>query len=296
MDRPILNPDGSTGSERPIADRIMEAIGKGNVSLPPLPELGTRLRDMIADEGAGAPEVARLVGRDAAVAASLLRAANSAAFGGLRRISELDQAVARLGLKQVCSIVTVLLHKGMFTSSRPGRDGLFRALWEHAVATSLGARMIASKDGADPETAFLAGLLHDTGKLLVLRGVDYLESSGQIPPVSPAVLAELMDVLHPSLGYRVLREWRIPEPACQVALRHHDVDLGAADGLLLRVMAANAVSRKLGAHPNPDPDLRLSEVPAVERLGIADLELATLLVDLEDALESVREVFLTPPG
>jgi HD-like signal output (HDOD) protein len=294
MDHAALNLEEVGGSDRPIADRLLEAVAKGKAALPPLPELGTRLRDMIADEGAGAPEVARLVGQDPAIAASLLRAANSAAFGGLRRISELDQAVARLGLKQVCSIVTVLLHKGMFASSSPERDFLFRTLWEHAVATSLGARHLAAKDGADPESALLAGLLHDTGKLLVLRGVDYLESSRQIPPAGPALLAELMEVLHTSLGYRVLKEWRIPEPICQVALHHHDADLSGADGLLLRVMAANAISRKLGAHPDPNPELRLQEVPAIERLGLGDLELATIQVDLEDALEQARELFLRP--
>lgn len=60
--------------------------------------------------------------------------------------------------------------------------------------------------------------------------------------------------------------------------------------MLIRVQAANMISRKMGAHPQPQPDLNLMEVKAIERLNLTDLELAVLLVDLEDDFQRARDL------
>jgi hypothetical protein len=80
-------------------------------------------------------------------------------------------------------------------------------------------------------------------------------------------------------------------PFCRVALHHHDENPDVRDLLLIRVQAANAIARKLGAHLHPEPDLDLLDVPAIERLNLTDLELATLIVDVEDEFERVRQLF-----
>jgi HD-like signal output (HDOD) protein len=278
-------------SARSLADQIREAALKGDLSLPPLPELATRVLDLLHDENrADSRRVADLVRTDQAVTATLLRMANSAAFGGLREVTDLSQAVTRLGLRHVGSVVTALVHKGNFETSDPAWQGLVRILWDHALACALAAKYLTSRSGGDPEEAYLAGLLHDTGKLVVLRGVDVVRRKGSEVPVTPVVMEELLDLLHAELGHRTLSRWKLPEPICRVALHHHDELQGSSDLLLVRVQAADAISRKIGAHPHPDPEMKIEENPAVERLGMDDLEMATVQVDVEDALAAIKQL------
>jgi HD-like signal output (HDOD) protein len=283
----------ATGVEtRPLATRIRSAVERGEVSLPPLPEVATRVLGLLRDENAAdLQKVGDLVRSEPAIAASILRMANSAFFGGLRSVGDVGDAIARLGLRQVATIVTTVAHKGHFTSEEPGRGKLLHALWDHAVATALVARQLAAAGGADRSEAYLAGLLHDTGKLVVLKALDELEKRDATVRVTAPVQEQLMDELHAQLGHRVLTAWRLPDAITRAALMHHLQTQALEDPLVLRVQAADMVARKLGAHPHPEPDLDLLTVLALERLNFADLELAALMVDVEDQLAQIRSLF-----
>jgi HD-like signal output (HDOD) protein len=270
-----------------LAEQIRQLGEDGEITLPPLPEIATRLAELLQDEeSAETRQVAELIEKDPAIASAILRMANSASFAGMKPVTDVNASVARLGMRQVSLLVTAIAHKGHFTTSDPRKVDLLHALWDHAVATAIAARHLAAAGGDDRSEAFLAGLLHDTGKLLVLKGIDHLEKKKRQPAMTMPVVEELMSMLHARLGHVVLTAWNIPVPACRAALHHHDAE--PHDLLVLRVQAANAIARKLGAHPHPDPDLVLVDVPAVERLNLGDLELATLIVDVEDEFQQVR--------
>lgn len=281
----------SAPNESALATRIRELVQSGEVALPPLPEIATRLIDLLRNEKAADPHsVSALVRNDPAIAASILRLANSASFGGLRHIEELDMAVARLGLRQVSALVTAISHKGHFAHADPERRELLHRLWDHSIVCAMGAKHLAGLAGDDRGEAFLAGLLHDVGKLMVLEALDRIEASGRTS-ATPVVVRELMELLHTELGHEVLVSWKIPEPVCRAALHHHDSNTAPEDLLVLRVQAANSIARKLGSSDEPDPDLDLFEDPAVDGLHLTDLELATLMVDVEDEILQVRSLF-----
>jgi hypothetical protein len=81
-----------------------------------------------------------------------------------------------------------------------------------------------------------------------------------------------------------------PEPICRVALEHEQPADGR-DELLLAVQVADLMAQKLGFHLDPRPELVLMNEPAVELTGLKDLELATLMVDVEDELAEIRKLF-----
>ncbi len=280
----------AAGSQTSLADRIREAVESGELQLPPLPDLLVRLRTLLDDESVDAPSVARLVRNEPAIVASLLKIANAAAYAGLQEVKDLNQAIARLGLKQVGSLITALMLKEHFRSNDPEKRRLLQGLWDHAVATGLAARRLALQNNGDPEQAFLAGLLHDTGRLLVLKAVDFLEDKDK-EQFTGSLILELMDALHTELGYETLTSWKLPEAICRIARHHHDEAGDDADGLLMQVQAGDVIARKLGAHLAPSPSLNLSECPAIERMRMSDLELAALLVDIEDEFAEVRSLF-----
>jgi HD-like signal output (HDOD) protein len=279
-------------AQKSLADRIREAVETDKVQLPPLPELTVRLQQLLANpDDVQMKPVLDLVSNDPAVAASLLRIANSATFGGLQRVTNLHQAIARLGFEQVGSIVTALTMKGYFTNDGQKRELLSR-LWDHSLTSAFAARRLAQRVGVDATEAFLAGLLHDCGRLLVLKALEHLEQHGGQARTPPALVEELMETLHTTLGHRTLTAWRLPDGVARVALHHEEpAGDGTEDVLLMCVQAADLITKKLGFHPQPAPDLPLLQEPAIETLGLGDVELATLMIDLEDELGEVKKLF-----
>ncbi len=275
-----------------LAERIDKLIESDSIELPPLPELALKLKEMLDRDTANAAQIAELIQSEPALATSVMRVANSTAFGGLSRVRELKQAIARLGMKQVSSIVTALLLKGHFLDSPQSKAEVLQRLWDHSIATAFCARQLAVKMDESADEAFMAGLVHDVGRLLVLKAVDLIESSGKSEiSITDVVEEELMNTLHTTLGYKVLTQWRLPETICEVALHHEDeVDTSAAP-LLTCVQAAEMITRKLGYHRNPDPELNLVAEPAIEATGISDVEMAELMVDLEDEFDEVQQLF-----
>jgi HD-like signal output (HDOD) protein len=284
-----MNDTTSVKTATSIADRIVQAVESDEVHIPPLPELTLRLGDLLSRDDTDARQVAELVRSDPAVAASLLRIANSVVFGGLQKVTELKQAIARLGLRQVHGIVTALQVKGNFHHDGKVKSEILHQLWDHSVATAFAARRLAQRLEIDAEEAFLAGLLHDTGRLLVLKAIDKLETELDAPPTRP-VLDELMELLHGRLGHAALSRWQIAEAVAQVALLHEEPPR-EGNPLLLCIQAADAISAKLGFHLVPTPDADLLQDDAVSMLELSDMELATMMVDLEDELEEIRKLF-----
>jgi putative nucleotidyltransferase with HDIG domain len=276
---------------KPLTEQIRKAVESGEINLPPLPEVGHRILQLIEEDSPSTGrKINELMRHEPAISATVLRMANSASFGGLQAITELPQAIARIGWKQVGSIVTALVHKGMFVPESDSKREILGALWDHAVATALSARQLAGISGGDVEQAFLAGMLHDVGKLLVLKGADYLESTDKDVVITPPVMSELMTGLHADLGYSTLKSWNFPETVCQAARCHHDNTADIEEMQIVRVQAANAISRQVAEHPDPGPEQRLHEVEAVERLGVGDVELAAMMVDLEDELADLKSL------
>lgn len=246
-----------------------------------------RVQEVLNSPSINMRELGSLLTRDPAIVAALLRLANSAAFGGLGRIERLPTAVQRIGLKQVGAIVTALGLKSHFEHPSPEKKALLGTLWDHSVTSAFAARSIARRVGANQERAFLGGLLHDCGKVLVLAAADRIEEDGLGFEASPELLMELMDQLHAELGYGVLMSWNLPEELAVVARDHSDF-VDDADPLLLCVQAANLITRKLGFHLQPDESITLVGHPVMDDLGLDDLTIATMMIDMEDHLVEMK--------
>lgn len=277
-------------SQDSISARIQELVHNDEVQLPPLPEVAMRVQEVLSSDNGNMRELGDLLSQDPAIVASLLRLANSASFGGLGRIENLNSAVQRIGLREVGAIVTGMSLKGHFNNGSPERHHLLETLWDHSVTTAFASRAIARLLGGSAERAFLAGLLHDCGKVLVLTAVDRLEAEGLDAVLSQEAVFELMGCLHSELGHRVLKAWGLPDVVADVAL-HHGTFVEGADDLMLAVQAGNLITRKLGFHLQPDPELALLEEPVIDELGLDDVTIASMMLDMEDHLEEMRSLF-----
>ncbi len=255
-----------------------------------LPEVAIRAQEILSSPELDTRELGEVLTGDQAIAAALLRLANSAHFGGMQEVNTVLGAVQRIGMREVGAIVTGLSLKGHFDHPSPDKKALLQALWDHAITTAFAAQVLAQRVGVDEERAFLGGLLHDCGKVLVLSCVDKMENDGPGFTLSRELILELMDDLHCELGCHLLVSWNIPGELATVA-RDHQIRIPGASDLLLCVQAANMITRKMGFHLSPDPELNLTGRPIIEDLGINDIELATLMIDMEDHLEEMKSLF-----
>jgi putative nucleotidyltransferase with HDIG domain len=237
-----------------VDEEIIESITQLIDQLPALPWVVQRILNLIHREESSTKEVAEVISLDPALAARVLRLVNSALFALAEPVTTVHHAVRLLGLAEIRNLALGLK---IMDSLVPEQGILDRgSFWEHNLACAVAARQIAKRTGiVDPEEAFMGGLLHDIGKL-ILDGyfqelwwdVLHRAKAERKPPVE--MEAKLIGVPHTRVGRMLAEHWRIPE-LHQMAIEHHhgvpsDLALPEQERVLCgTVQAANLLARWL---------------------------------------------------
>jgi putative nucleotidyltransferase with HDIG domain len=194
--------------------------------LPPMAPVGSRVIKLLADDQASAAELARLLSSEPTLAAKIVRIANSPFYGMAYRIKTIQHALLVIGMRATSSLVLAVTTWGVFRSSHlsSSQEANRKRLLRHSVACGVGTRLLAQGRYPNPEEAFLAGLLHDLGKLVLETCV----SEGAAPFLEPAV--EIEDHLpernafgfdHQDVGAALLNHWGFPSTIAEAIQSHH---------------------------------------------------------------------------
>ncbi len=277
------------GEGKSVIEVVDAQLAGDGTALPVFSPVASRLQGMLSGREVDINEVARLVAGDPSLSTELLRVSNSSRYRGLEKTTTVRDAMMRLGAREVAGLALMASQKGNFRSRSPKLEALMRDLWRHSVACAMGCRWLARKCGCETEAdqAFLAGLLHDMGKLLLLRVVDELladPSSGVQP--TEGLVTELMDALHAEKGEALLQRWEIPDRYCAIVRNHHTSEAPLEDPLLAVVRLVDQACHKVGIGITREPDLVLATLPEAHALGVSEIVLAELEILLEDALDA----------
>jgi HD-like signal output (HDOD) protein/ActR/RegA family two-component response regulator len=198
----------------------------GVTGLPVKPEVYSRLTEAIADPNADTADIARIVSRDVALASKVLHLTNSAFFGSRRNFVSVEQAVAFIGVRMLRKVV---LSAEVFTTFEPEQELAGLSLdgeQHHALCCAGIARGIAA-DSEQAEYAFLAGMLHDIGKLVwatnapgLMRELERRCAPGQ--SLLPHVEEVEAGTLHSRVGAYLLGLWGLEHPLVEAVAHHHD--------------------------------------------------------------------------
>jgi HD-like signal output (HDOD) protein len=272
---------GQVGS---LLDRIIRLIGSEGFSLPVYDAVSLKLQKAITNDAGDIREIENLIMNDQVLAAEVLRAANSPFFCGRSPTRTIRAAIVRLGTQQMRRLILLISERAKYKARNPVLHGMLGDLWSHASTTALAAQWLSKRlrmTGIE-EICFLGGLLHDFGKLVILKAVDEIEKKESIEIPSPAILNEILRTEHCNLGYKMLQKWDIPEIYCQIARDHNIDNVDSEDFPLLIVRLANEGSRKLGLGLNPDMPPDLTQIPEVNFLKVS----AEFLEELQDMIAS----------
>jgi putative nucleotidyltransferase with HDIG domain len=270
-----------------LFDRIIRLIESGGLKLPVYNPVLIKLQAAAADNTEDIGEIERLIMSDQAMAAEVLRAANSPFFCGLSPVRTIRTAIVRLGTRQIRRLIILASECAKYKARSPALHKMLSNLWRHASTTALAAQWLSKRlrlTGIE-EICFLGGLLHDIGKHVILKSIDEIEKKEKSSVYSsPDVINEILLTAHCQLGHKMLQDWNVPEIYCQIARDHHLENLLSGDLPLTIVRLANQGSNKLGLGLNSNPSLDLAATPEAKLLEVGEELLGELLDMLENHL------------
>ncbi|MBI5837301.1 MAG: HDOD domain-containing protein [Candidatus Eisenbacteria bacterium] len=264
--------------------------------LPAMPVVATRLFEMAEHPDTDAMDIARVLSMDPALTAKVLKTANSSYYAPTEPITNVLQAVTRLGFRALRNLVLVeaLPFRGRGSEAvAPLQQGL----WEHAVATALGARLLMRRrGGAHPDDAFVAGLLHDVGKTALARfkGEDYADLVAEVREEHRSFAdAERgrYGFDHADAGASVLRHWKLPALLVDGVQHHHRAGAGPNPAMWAAVELAGRASKGLGLGLEPLPELEIEACEAGKLLQFGAPDSAWLSTELKTAFEAEKSQF-----
>jgi len=260
--------------------------------LQPLPVSTVRLASLVASSHTDLEDICEVIAYDQALTMTLLRAANSAADAGVSEVTQVHEAVFRLGGARILSLAMSVSTRSLLKRGVPAYGLNEGDLWLHSVAAASVAETIAefAAEPLPPET-FTAALLHDLGKLVMGRFLDPFDlemihraqSEGGLDPLTAE--RQILSVHHGELGGIIAQHWKLPEKIVKGIIFHHT----PAEGLDLicdAVYVANLVAKPV---VNASLPTAVVDPEVMERLGVEQTRLDELTAAAREHYESVSE-------
>lgn len=267
--------------------------------LPTLPDVVAKLNRMISDPRTSAADINDVISRDLALSAKILKLVNSPYYGFSRRITTITYAVVILGFNTVRNLA---LSAFIFDAFRK-RGQLFdvKEFWRHSIATAFAAAAVARVvDEEQEENAFMAGLLHGIGKVVMNQYLpDDMQKVMQFAKREETRFAEaeeqVLDYSHAELGGLLLERWNLPETIVETVLYHeHPGDYetsGEAASLCRIVHFGNILVCSLCFGSSGDERVPRLDHGVWERLGLSWEQVDTLMGDLTGEIDRADEFF-----
>ena len=282
-----------TAERREALERLFLRIG----DVISLPTAAQKVLELTDDENASVDELREVIQSDPALVARILRRLNSSYYALSQKVSDLKTAVSLLGFREIRNLAMTVFIGRFFDGG--STHGTFKreALWAHSVGVAVAARLVARVCGRGaPEEAYIAGLLHDLGLILLdqtLRRHLYKVVDALDPSVPTHIIENrILSFDHALLGGYVARKWNFPDAVADAITFHHQpwCYSGPHKDLVNVVAVANYLCSRagvtsLGVHNVAPP---ADEVYA--GLGLDQVTLAIIWDELDTSLDKASSL------
>lgn len=262
-------------------------------TLPPVPKVMLRLQPMLADVNTNLEELAAVIRLERALAARILQVSNSAFIGLGTRARSIEEAVSRLGFREVRRLVTIVI--GMQIMDRPlpayGLDA--RALWRQSIACGLAAEELARFCDEDPNAAYALGLLHSVG-MVVINAWAVMVAKGQqlasagYPDDCTSAERALLGFTNADTGAALLRRWDFPPAVIEPVRAQYQPVLASSHARLAHLLLAARWLRSAVCENALPPSM--PEPRSMAILGVTEQHLTELLPVVARRLEEASRL------
>ncbi len=271
-------------AEALLASRVERNTRLGHFRIPQVPAVAAEAMGLLSHPDVDAAAVSSLIHKDQQLASDVVSFANSALFAGAGAVTNIPQAIVRVGFRRTRSLIFASCLRAVVY----GGSELPRAerLWRHSIGCACIAARIAKNVGRDPDDLYLAGLFHDIGKAVVLALLDTLAVRSQHKILRSEFIDWTIQQHHERVGAELALQWNLPDEVIDCIQRHSesdDVPLTAAQAII--AIANNACHR---LHVGSQDDGRAVAGPhALAALAITEADLPRVLDGVPDAIEEL---------
>lgn len=246
---------------------VLGRIASGRLVLPVMPAVAQNCLAILKDPKFNQKKFTSELEREPLLAASVLRNAMSAA-NAAAGVKTLDQAVGALGMQKLKSLLVEFMTRELFRSSDKRIQEATKKVWDHSVAVAVLARDIAAlTTGANSDTCYLAGLLHDVGKPILAAML--LEAEKMLAKDKPgwldiSIWTSTIEQTHRKVGVALATEWKLPEEVTAGIRDCSEYDTANRTGAANVVRFANALAKREGYTTGP---VDASDIDALIMIG-----------------------------
>jgi putative nucleotidyltransferase with HDIG domain len=273
-----------------LEQSLVQKIETGEIELPLLPQAASQVMALASDPAADAAKLSALIHQDQALAAHVLRIANSPAYMPRSPVVSLQHAVAMLGITLLSEIAfTASLKSGAFKA--PGHEEDVKRLWRHSLASGAFAKEVARMRRVNIESAYLCGLLHEIGKPVVLQTATALTQAQRLT-VEKSILSGWINGYHSRVGTLIAEKWGLPKQVATAIQYYDDYDHA---GSFRQECLLTCASDRLASHvlaPEDLPEESLRTQPVFAELNLYPNDIDQLLTTKDHVLAVVNALNL----
>jgi HD-like signal output (HDOD) protein len=259
---------------------LLKRIEDNDIEVPLLPEVARKVVSLANDTDSDASQLAKVIQSDQAMAANILRIANSPAYSPTGNVVSLQQAVSRLGMQTMSEVaIAASVNSKMFNA--PGHEHRIKEIWDNSLKAGLWAKEIARLIRRNVETAFLCGLLHNIGRPMVLQWL-----SEGFSDLSESEVYAIEDALVLEANRAVVKKWGLPEMILN-GISDYSGDIKKLDETA-SVVRAGILMAIWSARPDSDPVDIEEHGAALGALNLYEEEVNYLKLKYNDVNASIE--------
>lgn len=266
-----------------IFAEVLAALEGGRLDLPTLPDMARKFQDLIDNPDASENQMVELLSTDPVVSMYIIRVANSAALSNGNPVSNLRDAVSRLGYRLLRSMVMNIVMTRLYYAGSPLINRQLVRLWKHSREVAASCYVLAQQQRhLKPEDAMLAGLVHDIGALPL-----YIHADRRRSEFDQKTLDELVRKFAPAIGTRLLQSWNFPDELVAVAAGHEDLYRANNSGVADYVDVVTMANLQM---PRTALSVAWRNVLAAERLGYYAADCRNFLLNHAEQLAAAKDM------